>query len=46
MSLYRHHHFNGVETASRLYERLLRPAVPTNRFSSTSPASGRVPAKS
>jgi integrase len=25
MSLYRHHHFNGVETASRLYERLLRP---------------------
>lgn len=25
MSLYRHHHLNGVETASRLYERLLRP---------------------
>lgn len=25
LSLYRHHHLNGVETASRLYERLLRP---------------------
>ena len=25
MSFYRHHHLNGVETASRLYERLLRP---------------------
>jgi hypothetical protein len=25
MSLYRYHHLNGVETASRLYERLLRP---------------------
>ncbi len=25
MSLYRHHHLNGVETASLLYERLLRP---------------------
>jgi integrase len=25
MSLYRHHHLNGVQTASRLYERLLRP---------------------
>jgi hypothetical protein len=25
MSLYRHHHFSGVEAASRLYERLLRP---------------------
>lgn len=25
MSLYRHHHLNGVDTASRLYERLLRP---------------------
>jgi len=25
MSLYRHHHLNGVEAASRLYERLLRP---------------------
>jgi hypothetical protein len=26
ISLYRHHHLNGVETASRLYERLLRPS--------------------
>jgi integrase len=25
MSLYRHHHLNGVEASSRLYERLLRP---------------------
>jgi integrase len=25
MSLYRHHHLNGVETASRLYDLLLRP---------------------
>ena len=25
ISFYRHHHLNGVEAASRLYERLLRP---------------------
>ena len=37
-SLYRYHHLNGVETASRLYERVFSAAAPTSRCSSTSRA--------